>query len=84
MRCVCFSLLICMAVGCGSSPSAVVVPIEEVPEALRTTAQKKLPDVKFENAVKFKDGSYEVRGKDSKGKVRDVEFSPSGEVTEVE
>jgi hypothetical protein len=34
--------------------------------------------------VKFKDGSYEVRGKDPKGKVRDVEFSPTGEVTEVE
>jgi hypothetical protein len=51
---------------------------------MRKAAQEKLPDVKFENAVKFKDGNYEVRGKDAKGKVRDVEFSPTGEVTEVE
>jgi hypothetical protein len=78
------TLLILIAAGCGAGSSAVVVPIDEVPETLRKTAQEKLPDVKFENAVKFKDGSYEVRGKDSKGKVRDVEFSPTGEVTEVE
>ncbi|HEY2251239.1 MAG TPA: hypothetical protein VGH74_09270 [Planctomycetaceae bacterium] len=79
-----FSVLICGAFGCGGGSGAVVVPIDDVPDAMRETAQEKLPDVKFENAVKFKDGSYEVRGKDAKGKVRDVEFSPTGEVTEVE
>ena len=47
-------------------------------------AQKELPEVTFDNAVKHSDGSYEVRGKDPKGKVRDVEFSATGEITEIE
>jgi hypothetical protein len=47
-------------------------------------SQEKLPDVKFERAVKRADGSYEISGKDKKGKVRDVELTATGEVTEVE
>ena len=48
------------------------------------TAKEKLPDVKFENALKRSDGTFEVRGRDQKGKVRDVEFSATGEVLEIE
>jgi hypothetical protein len=71
-------------IGCGGESSGELVPLEDVPEAMVQTAKEKLPDVQFENAVKRSDGSYEVRGKDKKGKVRDVEFSATGEVTEIE
>ena len=70
--------------GCGNGTKYELVPLDQVPESMLKTAQEKLPDVKFENAIKRGDGSYEVRGKDPKGKVRDVEFSSTGEVTEVE
>jgi hypothetical protein len=71
-------------IGCGGESGGELVPLEKVPPAMVQTAKEKLPDVTFENAVKRSDGSYEVRGKDKQGKVRDVEFSASGEVTEVE
>ena len=77
-------LVLCFVGGCGSDAKHELVPIDQVPESMLKTAQEKLPDVKFEIAVKHADGSFEVRGKDPKGKVRDVEFSPTGEVTEVE
>jgi len=48
------------------------------------TSQEKHPEVKFEQAVKRGDGSYEVRGRDKQGKVRDVEFGPNGEFLDVE
>lgn len=77
-------LLTCIAItGCGGG-SAEVVTIDKVPEAILKAAQKELPEVTFENAIKHSDGSYEVRGKDPNGKVLDVEFSPGGEVTEIE
>ena len=47
-------------------------------------SQEKLPDVKFDRAVKKADGGYEISGKDKKGKVHDVDLTASGEVTEVE
>lgn len=48
------------------------------------TAQERLPQVKFEQAVRRGDGSYEIRGRDKQGKVRDVEMNAAGQVTEVE
>jgi hypothetical protein len=60
------------------------IPLEQVPEAILKTSQQKLPDVKFDKAVRKADGGYEISGKDKKGKVRDVEFSATGEVTELE
>jgi len=45
---------------------------------------KQLPDVKFEQAIKRTDGTYEVRGRDKAGRVRDVELSATGEVIAVE
>ena len=70
-------------VGCGGG-AAEVVAIDKVPDAMLKAAQKELPEVTFDNAIKHSDGSYEVRGKDPKGKVRDVEFSATGEITEIE
>jgi hypothetical protein len=50
-------------------------------------ARKQLPGFKFDTVYKTKiDGkdAYEVRGKDSRGKVREVEVSTDGEVIAVE
>ena len=84
MRHIGLCVLASFLIGCSGESSGELVPLEKVPEGMVQTAKEKLPDVQFENAVKRKDGSYEVRGKDKQGKVRDVEFSPTGEVTEVE
>ena len=76
-------ILLGAVAGCGGG-AAEVVTIDKVPEAMLKAAQKELPEVTFDNAIKHSDGSYEVRGKDPKGKVRDVEFSATGEITEIE
>jgi hypothetical protein len=75
-------ILVALA-GCGQ-PTAAPVPLEQVPASIMKISQEKLPDVKFDRAVRRADGSYEISGKDKKGKVRDVELTASGEVTEVE
>jgi hypothetical protein len=51
------------------------------------TARKTLPGLKFDTAYKMKvqgKDAYELRGKDKRGKSREVEVSPSGEVLEIE
>ena len=60
------------------------IALDQVPASIMKISQEKLPDVKFDRAVKRSDGSYEISGKDKKGKVRDVELTATGEVTEVE
>jgi hypothetical protein len=84
MRHLCFCVAVCFVVGCGGSTSGELVPLDKVPEGMLQTAKEKLPEVQFESALKRSDGSYEVRGKDKQGKVRDVEFSATGEVVEIE
>jgi hypothetical protein len=64
--------------------NAVLVPLEEVPEPLVTKAKETLPEVKFDHARRLPNGNYEIRGKGAKGKVREVELKPSGEVVEIE
>jgi hypothetical protein len=46
-------------------------------------AKAKLPEVRCEQAVMRGDGSFEIRGRDKQGKLRDVELSATGEVLEV-
>jgi hypothetical protein len=77
-------IALCLIIGCGSTKKNEAISIDQVPENLLAIAQEKLPDVKFDQAVKKENGILEVRGKDKKGKVRDVEFSPSGEIVEIE
>lgn len=78
-------LAMVLMVGCGGSTAKnEAITIDEVPANLLKIAKEKLPDVTFDQAVKKSNGVLEVRGKDKKGKVRDVEFSKSGEVVEVE
>jgi hypothetical protein len=79
-----FSVLLCLAIGCESKKTPSIVPFDQVPAPILQKAQEALPDVKFDNAVRRSDGGLEVRGKDPQGKVRDVEFSPKGDVIEIE
>jgi hypothetical protein len=51
------------------------------------TARKTLPGYTFDTVYKMKvngKDAYEVRGKDKRGKVREVEVSADGEVLEIE
>ncbi len=52
-------------------------------------AKAKVPGVKFEEAWKNVDRegklhSYEIRGKNAKGKIREARVAPSGEILELE
>ena len=80
--------LLAFASGCGSGPTAdPIVPMEQVPPKVMEAARKELPGYTFDTAYKMKiDGkdAYEVRGKDKRGKVREVEVSATGEVLGVE
>jgi hypothetical protein len=78
-----------LALGCASSPpeSDPIVPIDQVPANVMEVARKQLPGYTFDTAYKMKiDGkdAYEVRGKDNRGKIREVEVSATGEVLAVE
>ncbi len=65
------------------------VEISDLPETVRKAAQDALPDVEFSGAWKNvdKEGSihsYEIRGKNPKGKIREARVSSSGEILEME
>ncbi len=77
-------ILTLVILGCEGQAKDQAISIDEVPKKLLEIAKEKLPDVTFDQAVKKGNGILEVRGKDKKGKVRDVEFSATGEVVEIE
>jgi hypothetical protein len=74
-------LLLC---GCGGKSDGAAVPLEKLPTGFLDTARKTLPNVKFESAWRLANGTYEIRGKDKNGKVREVEVGPDGAVVDVE
>ncbi|HXT58371.1 MAG TPA: hypothetical protein VN699_07045 [Pirellulales bacterium] len=82
--------LLVLATGCTKSLENVeMVPIEKLPEPVVKTANEKLPGVKFDTAWKEAEkvngeDVYEVRGKASNGKTRDIKVSASGSVLEVD
>jgi hypothetical protein len=83
------ALVLALAFGCGDSPpkSDPIVPIESVPPKVMDVARKQLPGFTFDTVYKMKiDGkeAYEVRGRDKRGKVREVEVSTDGEVLAIE
>jgi hypothetical protein len=63
---------------------AGVVPLEQLPAGFLDTARKELPQVKFDTVWRLKNGNYEIRGRDAKGKVREVELDAKGAVVEVD
>jgi hypothetical protein len=78
-------MMLIFAFGCAGSPpeSEELVAIDQVPAKVMEVARKQLPGFTFDTAYKMKvDGkdAYEVRGKDKRGKVREVEVSATGEV----
>ncbi len=82
------AILLLVALGCEGEPDpAKSVPIDEVPPKLMEVARKELPGLNFDRAYKIEvDGkdAYEIRGKDSRGKIREVEVAQDGTVIEVE
>jgi uncharacterized membrane protein YkoI len=82
-------MMLILVLGCASSPpeSDEIVTIDQVPANVMEVARKQLPGYTFDTAYKVKiDGkdAYEVRGKDKRGKVREVEVSATGEVLAIE
>ena len=83
------SLTVVFLSGCGDdAPKGdEVVALENIPPNLMEIAKKELPGIKFDEAFKMKvDGkdAFEIRGKDSRGKVREIELSTTGEIIEIE
>jgi hypothetical protein len=65
--------------GCGDGEGAKTpVKLEDVPAPAMKVAQEKLPGIKFHEAYRKKDGTYEIRGKEKTGKVREVEVKADG------
>jgi uncharacterized protein YpmB len=62
---------------------ANLVALDQLPAGFLETARRQLPQVNFVNAYKLSNGNYEIRGKDAKGKLREVEVNSKGEVVEV-
>jgi hypothetical protein len=90
MKKACLGMIILLsASGCGSGEqeNARSVPIDQVPPRIMEVARKQLPGLEFDRAFKIdingKD-AYEIRGKDSRGKIREVEVSQDGQVIEVQ
>jgi hypothetical protein len=82
-------MMLIFVLGCANGPpeSEKVLPIDQVPKNVMEVARKQLPGYTFDTAYKIKiDGkdAYEVRGKDKRGKVREVEVSAAGEVLAIE
>ena len=80
-------LLAVVVCGCGESlgeGKKEIVAMDKVPPAVMKAAKDKLPDIKFDSVLKTSKGLYEVRGKSSNGKIREVEVNEAGEVVAVE
>lgn len=80
--------------GCGEegvTPDTIrkSIPIAEVPEPVLKAAQKDMPDVTFTDAFQnlekgVKLQSYEIKGRNATGKIREVGVSLTGEILERE
>lgn len=83
-----------LAAGCEDEPPPnsyrKVVEIREVPEVVLRSFKDTLPGVKPQDAWQNVDRatrslhSYEVRGRDPRGKIREARITPDGKVLETE
>jgi hypothetical protein len=73
-----------MSFGFGGATEAGLVPLDQLPGGFLNTARKELPKVKFDKAWRLRNGNYEIRGKDTNGKAREVELNAKGIVVEVD
>ena len=71
--------------GCGEK-KAQKTPMElkDVPPEIMKVAKEKLPGVTFDAAYREANGSYEIRGKDKTGKIREIDIAPDGTVADIE
>ena len=76
------------AFGCGEEVVPFEpVPLDQLPAGSMEAATKALPEVKFSEVRKAKlngQDAFEIRGKDKRGKIREVEVSTSGQILEIE
>jgi hypothetical protein len=72
------AIVLLLAAGCSAASSGSAVPLDQLPPGMLDTARQKLPNVKFDAAYRLANGNVEIRGKDPKGKIREVEFGPDG------
>jgi hypothetical protein len=82
-----FLTFLLLLAGCGEElieGKKTVIPLDQVPPVVMKAAQDRLPDLKFDSALKSSKGFYEVRGKAKNGKIQEVEVSEKGEVLVVE
>jgi hypothetical protein len=82
------AILLLLVCGCGESVERLEpVPLDKLPPGSMESAARALPGVRFDRARKTKfngQEAFEIVGKDKRGKVREVEVSPSGKVLEIE
>jgi hypothetical protein len=79
------AVLTIAAAGCGGGESGKKpMKMEEVPSEAMKAAKEKLPEVTFTEAFREKNGDIELRGKDKKGKVVEIDVSPDGKTTKIE
>ncbi len=87
MRRLMLVLVVCFAaLGCREAIEGKKTPMkmEEVPPEVLKAAKEKLPDVTFTDAFREKSGDIELRGKDKKGKVYEIDVSPDGKTAKIE
>jgi len=96
LACLAFSLSFSfLAVsGCGEHEekeefSRRTITVKDVPAAVMESASKELPGVNFTEAWKNVDAdsslhSYEIRGRNAKGKIREVRVAADGKILEIE
>ena len=80
--------LLMTAWGCGEEIVRLeTVPLDQLPPGSMEAATKALPEVKFTEAHQAKfngQDAFEIRGKDKRGKIREVEVSTAGQILEIE
>jgi hypothetical protein len=88
VRAVLLGLVLLAGWGCGESVERLeAVPLDQLPPGSLEAAKKELPGVNFDQARKAKfngQDAFEIRGKDKRGKIREVEVSTSGQILEIE
>ena len=78
------ALILSVAGGCSQTKKKEPMQLAQVPETILKVAKDKLPDVTFERAFREPNGDFELIGKGKNGKVREIDISPAGEVTQIE
>jgi hypothetical protein len=85
----CLGLAGCNEPGVSATTVRRPIPVGELPGPILKAARKAVPDVDFKEAWKNLDRgktlqSYEIRGRNARGKIREVRVSTTGEILEME